>query len=415
MYKYTIHFIFVFGLAGYELIASLTSFFGVETTTYSLIIRTIVAILAFIIICYKIGNLKSKRMILLHTLLAMWFIYVLNIVYASLISYDKLSHPIWYYWVWTFGACILPMLSLALSNFSVKNTNSLFYSLYIAVSIAAMLSIIGGSQLLIDDLNNEVESGRLQLQSLNPISYGQLGCSLFILSVWGLIFNNSGKGYYKTCYLLGVLAGVYMVLGSNSRGAIVSVVSCMVFMVMTISNKAKIYALFVMITSGILFIPVTKYLEIEYGYSTYSRLFEQSQLTEVNTLSRIEIFSNAIEQFISNPLFGGALEETTTGSYPHNILIEAFMSMGIIGGSLFLIGMIGIFYLAVYIMRKMVNLGWCSILFIQYFTANQFSGSLYQSGNLWVTVGIVICIYAGMKREKFFNSSNAIKNIMGRE
>lgn len=375
------------GIGGYEIAASLTSLTNTASTPTSVAVRLIVATLAFVAIIIDFGKAAhgSRRLVLGFCLF--WYIYLLRITYATTISYEQLTFPAWYYYTWSIGVCALPMFGLSLWSPRLKDADSNFMMLFTGILLGSLLASFGASSV----------SGRLELTALNPILLGQLGTTLTVMTAWVLL--NRHQRYRSTAKLIFFIAGIIgsgLLIGANSRGPIVSAAICLVFIAMTSNRRSRIYAITSLITAAIAFIPATQYIETEYGLSTYSRLFEQPQLTEENTLDRLERYSGALNAFMNNPLLGHSLEEPTIGGYPHNIFIEALMATGIIGGGL-LLSLIAITLIfAIRITKEIKEYGWISVLFLQYLIAAQFSGAIYTTNYLWVTIGLVISINASL-------------------
>jgi hypothetical protein len=99
-------------------------------------------------------------------------------------------------------------------------------------------------------------------------------------------------------------------------------------------------------------------------------------------------------------LIGSRLELPRFG-YPHNLLIEAVLSTGIIGGTLFLIMFIGCFIKSIKILINNNPWGWLGLLYIQYAVQSLASGSLYTSNVFWHLSFILICLPLNGEKKYF--------------
>lgn len=93
---------------------------------------------------------------------------------------------------------------------------------------------------------------------------------------------------------------------------------------------------------------------------------------------------NAIDQAVRNPLLGSAYTELQTGQYPHNLLLESFMALGVVGGVLLLFICLRAGFRAAVRLRLGELL--LPLLFVQYFVGAQFSSSLWGAEAFWAIV-----------------------------
>ena len=385
------------GISGYEIAASLTSLSGVLSTPASIGVRLFVVSCALIAISMDFGKAQfgSRRLILGYCIF--WYAYLLRIAYATTLSSEPLMLPAWQYYSWAVGACALPMLGLSLWSPRKEEGDRNFLTLFLVLVCGGVLASFGASSIEVNQNNEMVDTGRLQLTALNPILLGQLGTTILVMSVW--VLSNRYQMHRLTMKIIfsaAVLLGAGLLIGSNSRGPLVSAIVCLLFISIASNSRSRLYAISFLVVAFVSFAPATQYLETEYGLTTYTRLFGQSQLTEENTLDRLSRQAGAFNAFMESPLFGASLEEPTYGGYPHNMFIEALMSTGIISAALLFILLSMTFTYAVRLYVEVKGYGWASVLFIQYLVASQFSGSIYTVNYLWITNGLVIAIYSSL-------------------
>ncbi len=385
------------GICGFEIAAGLTTLADALSTPASIAVRIFVASCALIAVLMDFGKAfdKSRRIILGFCLF--WYLYLLRIAYATTLSTEMLAFPAWYYYSWSIGASALPMIGISLWSPRYEDADRNFKTLFAALTVSGVLASFGASSIELNQNNELVETGRMQLVALNPILLGQLGCTLVVMAVWVLANRyDSYRSSAKLIFIFVALIGSILLVGSNSRGPLVSAVVCLLFISLLSSKRARFYSIAMFIISIVAFVPATQYLESKYGISTYTRLFGQSQLTEENTLNRLSRYDGAINAFLDNPLLGSSLEEPIHGGYPHNFFIEALMSTGVFGFLLLTILILITFIFAIKIYLRVKGYGWVSVLFIQYLVGAQFSGSIYTINYLWITAGLVIAIYASL-------------------
>jgi hypothetical protein len=92
--------------------------------------------------------------------------------------------------------------------------------------------------------------------------------------------------------------------------------------------------------------------------------------------------------FMDNPITGASNWEANGGKYPHNSILEAFQNLGVFGGAAFVCLLVVGFRRAWDTMRSGEML--VPLLYVQAFVASQFSGSLYASAQLFITLALLL-------------------------
>jgi O-antigen ligase len=194
--------------------------------------------------------------------------------------------------------------------------------------------------------------------------------------------------------LVAVLLGGFLLMASNSRGPLVAVALALV-VVGALLPLGRALAFFGVLAGGALgFATLAALLEDTYGFTLYSRLFGQSQFYEVNTLSRLDRYDYALDAALRQPFLGAGLEVPLHGGYPHNILIEVALNLGLLGAALFVLLVAAAVIGALRRIMRERRDGWLMVLFTQYFVAVQFSSALYQATHFWLLLGTLLALRA---------------------
>ncbi len=392
-------FVYFIGLSvgGYSLLAAAAAALDYSDSLLSLFLRAVIVLLAMALL---IGAMRRKRtnvaIILMIAVGMFWVLYFFRIIYSTLFSFEPLSRSSGDYFVWAFGACFLPMLAAARSVPSEKILKSAFYFTYGLLFSAVALAVLFGSSMVVTQTADLENTGRLRLEMLNPISLGHLGVTLAVFSTWKLMQKDelSRRKWGATLLLIvGVFLGFYIMIAANSRGPIIAAFSCFLFIVGGSNLRQKSVVLLLGFSVLILLFPLAAYLEESLGISAYDRLFSSDIAADS---SRQLLYEIALREFSASPFVGASLEVPGLQTYPHNLVVEAFMATGVFGGVcfLFLVARLALGALGLY--KKIPEGGWIPLLFVQYLIAAQFSGSLYSSTYFWVAVGLLI----GLKRFK---------------
>jgi O-antigen ligase len=112
---------------------------------------------------------------------------------------------------------------------------------------------------------------------------------------------------------------------------------------------------------------------------------------------RVFMWQAAIAQWLESPFFGRGLILEAYFTYPHNAVLEAFMTTGVIGGSAFLIFLIGCLVKAYQLLKHAPEYGWVAVLFVHYAIYVQFSSSITINSYFWYSAAGVLGLVHSLK------------------
>ena len=379
-------------LGGYPFIAAISSISGIQSTPLSYGLRLSILSLSIIIIIHACNRIKSISAPFI-AFLVFWIFYIARLYADTQNENILLSKESYEYWFWAIGGSLLPALGFATSRKEIVLTNALKLT-YILIFLALLVTSLTGNTIATASDGFEFETGRLKISSLNSISLGHAGLTLAIASYW--ILRQQEREKYNMASLvantIGITLGIYILFASASKGPILSFIAVVFIFIASLSLRKFIYTFPLIII--ILSLTVFALLEIE-NYTKFqlmSRIINSAD-DEGSVGARLTSFNGGIAQFLENPLFGSSLEEKITRSYPHNVLIESYMSTGIIGGLAFTILIFFGVYSSYKILSFKLKSGWIGLIFIQYLVGAQFSGSIYGSTNLWTFLTLTLVSY----------------------
>ncbi len=372
-------------LFGFPLLMGVLAPLSIESTPFSIALRTTI-LLSSLWLIFKLlidKKIETTGGIFWLPLLVFWIFYIARIYVDTLINPSyALSREVSDYWIWAVGACFLPMLAL-LTKPKANYLMGLDKVCFVFVFIACLLTFLLSSTEYIQG-DQVVDIGRLNLVSLNPISIGHLGGTLVILSFWLFFKIDFSRLIFKLTFMLASIIGIYLMLGSGSRGPFVAVsFSLLIFMIFSKKHNYIGLIVFGLIAIAVLY-KLALYLDTSGAFPILNRIESTLSGNDYSVIGRQESYSGAFYQFVENPLFGDSLEEKTTGYYPHNVILEAFMSTGIVGGLAFLAFFLYVFYYGYMLIKTDAATSWIALIFMQYFIGAQFSGAIYTSTTMWI-------------------------------
>ena len=393
-------------LAGYPFIAATSAVLGVGSTVPSFAMRSLIIVVSLILIFS--GKYKSSAVNWVYfALFSFWFLYGLRIYYDTASDHIELSKPTFEYWIWAFGACFIPSFGLLTLQSKKYLDESINYSFFLLFFASIFSAIAGGTT--VDNLSETYDSGRFRLDSLNPISLGHLGVSLMLIASWrymknGRIFFFGGR---NLLFISSIFLGFYLMLASASRGPLVAFLIIGVVYIFSTKGVKSLVSITIFSALIFLFYQVASMMGEVGGFNTIGRVMDALSGDDLNVSIRGVAFYGAWHQFLESPFFGASLEENITKMNPHNIVIEAFMSTGFLGGSLLMIILIFALFAAIKFLNKKESFGWVVLIFLQYLIASQFSGAIYNTATFWSFLAIVIALCALKSRVKNKNISIA--------
>lgn len=117
-------------------------------------------------------------------------------------------------------------------------------------------------------------------------------------------------------------------------------------------------------------------------------------LSDGATQTRLALLKSSVKAFIQNPILGISNWMVNGGQYPHNLILESFQNLGIVGGAVFVALLVVGSFRAWRRIRSGQYL--VAMLFFQALMAGQFSGSLYAHAQLWGTLALLLGANAGL-------------------
>jgi hypothetical protein len=226
--------------------------------------------------------------------------------------------------------------------------------------------------------------GRFRVdQTLNPITFGHLGVSALLLALCGVGLKFQILELALRTVLSG--AGVYAIYAASSRGPIVALGVAMLFYLLFSQNLVARVRLLLMLIVAIGFYFWTSVILESKGSVFSTRVIDDF----TNDRGRLDLWDTAIQGFLQNPLIGNAVS-LPDGSYPHNVVLEAFYVTGVLGGFAFAVVCLACLVKAASFIRVGGAYAFIGLIFIQYFVMNLFSGSLWGSAPFFAVMSAVL-------------------------
>jgi len=330
---------------------------GIETQVFTSIFRVGVAFILIYLIISSI-NFGIKKKTLLNTGLIFLIIYSIKVIYELGINSNlyPISTVHEYFQIFVI-LCFIPYLgALYYSHQVSENIGQIILFLSVIMVFSYIFIFISVGFFLGNRLN--------YIETLAPIPVSYLGAFVFCM----LLNKILDKGtYYKNNVRVAVfivmstsLVFVLIIGQRQSVLALIIVSLIILYSKQVLSIKNIVILSLPFLISFFLIIPY-------YDLDTRSITRLQGTLVNIEGEGRIDRYATSIQMFIREPILGNRIKiiEGLNEYYPHNLLFEAFMSTGIMGGSIFMV-----FYVST--VKKAYNLlirigtkySWIPILFL---------------------------------------------------
>lgn len=372
-------------ILGYPVSAVFAKVISVDNQIVAVGVRTVILMVAIILLLGR-TRCHSKPVLILFTLF--WFLYILRLAYTFGFSGEVVSVPASTFWLWGLGVCLIPSLAILVYGGPID-----FSKTGVAISVLGLVAMAGilliGGTAIETAQGTLADQNRWNLSTVNPITIGHLGSSLVLVGLAELLH---GTPRIRRILFNGAIAGIGVIgiILANSRGPLVALIASL-----GVVGSAQIrrpqtwrYAILILLVG------------IGVAYHSASTLLDERGLIErfVSVMTgddqsaqqRNQLFADGFAQFLASSMVGDGVEVRTQAYYPHNVTLEAFMTTGILGGFAFLVLEIASLRSSFRILKVDHQKAWLAMLAVQYIVAGQLSGSIYQSGAMWVLMAGVL-------------------------
>ncbi len=377
-------------LFGFELISFLPDLLHQESRGISIVYRAVFLMVTLIVI-FRNRTYKIKDH---YYIIFFWFLYLIRMFYDSTMHSQTLVINPLDLWTFSILLCILP--TIATSAFYNKETLLQAKKwTFIVLIIINVLGLLNNSLFLKE---NEYLERADANTVLNTISFGKTSAVLIFMALLRINTSSFKKNIFNISVI--VLALINLMI-AGSRGPVSQLIIALLCYYIINRKKIKVSYILVLVMGFFLFVTFFPQYNI-----IYEVLFERFSNTGFDKndsdIIRYMLLESGWNQFLEHPFFGDSLETTYMGTYPHNLIVEALMATGILGGILLIIIFIKAF-VAAFKLQNNTCLDWLGAILIMQITSSFISGSIIFSVVLWPLVSIV---FNYTKKFKTFRDEN---------
>ncbi|GAB3964278.1 hypothetical protein GCM10028806_01630 [Spirosoma terrae] len=348
--------------------------------------------LALFVIYYNFSRQSNKKIIIT---IFYWIVivYVINIFIDVFLEYEIEFNNLYNIHGERdlLGFILGIIIAISFKNYNqIYNRNS-FNVFYVTLFIGLFIAYFTSKE----NFSLDTSTIRFDANStINSIVYGQLGCALCIVSIYALInfsVDYKRKILFVACFFLGLLS----IMKASSRSPLAVIVIVNLFYLF--SNKGFVKSLVLLL---VFFIAIVVFINPFMDF--FSEVLDSNLATrtarvfsERETSGRDEIYSNTYKLIQENFLLGSYYiikSGPGIGSYPHNYILEVFMTNGIVVGILFLIVIFYSLMTSYKIIKMSHPATWVILLYLQTLVYGMFSSSLYSAQDFWALLLFTISL-----------------------
>lgn len=384
----------VFLIVGFFFIGIVPKLIGFTEGALSVPYRAVILMISLFIISYTLLYYKISSAIWNNFFLFLffWIMYTVRIIYDLFFTNIFLApgtKPSEYI-QFAFGVVLIPSLCVMLiAQVHKINYDWVLKWIYRVLFITLCIAIYTRA-------GSEVGGRTAGDINVGVISFGQFGATLSLLSLFRLYAGKNNKLYKVVFYIIGFLIGFIGIFISASKSPLLALVVVSLFFTFLWYGGIKSGLLFSIISIIIylFFVDFIYSLNSLFNSNFLERILYAIEMGGDNTRENYMI--TAFIEFIDNPFFGNAIliqEYSIAGNYPHNIIVEAFMSLGFLGGVIIIAWILKCIKKIYYSCKTHSANSWIGLLFMQYLVFAMFSGNIFSNNLFWIFSVLSITLY----------------------
>ncbi len=319
------------------------------------------------------ASIKMNRTTWLLT--GFWAMLLLRLFYDLEVRSDFFLLPGESFRVWLYALllCLYSGLSVAYSYREI-DLRLAFRLTALALTVSLVLSLVNNPLLLAasEDIARRMDGNA----ALTTIAFGQLGITAIIIGAFMMRSEqNILVRYVLSAFLL--IIGMLISLRSGSRGPLLCLIAIIVFATIAHTKKLSNGILLSLFFACLVFLFYNGILAL---ISRIAPVLVERLLYSTSNEERAILLREAWEGFLSHPVLGdrfAIIHSDGKFIYSHNMLLDALMGTGLIGGAVFLVMYVSATIDSYKLVKLRPESTWIVLVLIQHMTAGMTSSAFY--------------------------------------
>lgn len=314
-----------------------------------------------------------------------WILLSIRIIFDFEFRTDIIVDPsvVQNHYIYTYLVCLIPALAVLVSVRYIDF--DMAFKWLIGGHILFVFLYAYQTPTLFSTFSSEVRSAGSM--ALNPIAFGQTGATLSVLCLCWLL--KTSEQWQKIVAGLFICIGILIIFSSGSRGPLLALIGSSLFYVIA-RQQSPLWLILLLLVLGIFFYLLSDIIFDAIGSISpimASRLTPTGNVNQYADLTtgRTELYQSAIEKFLEHPLWGDGhalFYPDGTIWYSHNMVLDAFMGLGLFGGVLFVVVLTFVVWNSYQMIHNHYKYSWIGVLCICYVIRHMFSGTFYHADAL---------------------------------
>lgn len=394
----TLNFILLF--VGYELATSLflptsSNIEGISRTI-TVPYRAFTLALSLIVIILNFRKTLIKYPFGIKVLFFYWIILIVRIFYDLNFRPDIYINETFQLWMYIFAICIPTIISI-IKSYNDINLNVSLYWIISLIAITLIISLFSNQEMLV---SSSEATGRQDANlAFDTISYGHLGTMGILLSLY-LLIERKSVWIIKIFVILLIILSTFSMLRAGSRGPIMALLVVALFWIFSRGKNIFVGILIFTLSFILILLFLNQILDFIGNISPIMEERLKASIYEQDTSAREPYYKYAFQVFLDYPIYGNqfAIFRGNGGFiYPHNLILEALMGMGILGGVSMLYLLFSSLKKSYVLINKRTKHFWISLILIQQIMFNMTSSAFYYNYLLSALITTVFIYYQHIK------------------
>ena len=341
----------------------------------------------------------NKKLIYLFLLFAFFYVARLFVEYITNENYYMSSIQVLLYFI---SFAFIPFIVLVKAQLNDRIIDEIFRAFFWGGFMFSILVLYYYSKFIGQVVRLTPETAGEEVLSPLALSYS----SSLVIGVFAFFLLKNKTSFTKKIFLIGtiILALIPFFLGA-SRGSVIAL--AVPFLLYFFFRKGVNFKIRALLVSGLAMSGLV-YLDSYLKSGLLDRFLGISKAIETgaSSASRLDIWKNSLKQFANNPIWGDKLRVEGSENYPHNLFVEVLQTTGMLGFIPFLLLVIMAWRKVFYILKFHKNYFWLTLIFIQAFFMNMFSGAIYTAGWFWTGMALLFSLAYKLRHKPklFYNS-----------
>lgn len=378
--------LYALSLVGFPLVSIAPLLLGAPGRPISIAFRALVLALALYLVARRaLAGAARLRGPPLWCFSLLWLLLSIRLVWDATVVPLPVAIEWSDYFAFAFGVSLLPAIAMAELPSRATLQRAAWLTHVLGTLALVGIALLGARMLLSGRLIT-----RLATDTLNPASVGYHAVTVFITAVATRAALSGRRGGWpaagRALQLAVMLAAIAVTVASGSRGPVIalSLVMGLTAVAPMAGGRSQPRRLLRIAGLAVLVVAVVAASSLVEELSSLAPTSRIAAVAEdESTAERVVMLRAAWEQFASHPWLGDQLVERAYRSYPHNMFLEAGMSLGIAG----VVCLLGFSLTALAAALRNYRAGWeyawLGLLLIVYLVASVISGALIFLSQFW--------------------------------